>query len=133
MPMATTATKAFFLLAAAASLAALGTASTARAQYGNSGLGTVERCSLSGVNPADHPEIFGNPATARSYGFVQSNGSWSVAPGCRRGGARAASASAGPAPAKGRSAQAKGEPPLMSNGMCWLNTGGTHYRWGDCP
>jgi hypothetical protein len=32
-----------------------------------------------------HPEIFGNPAVAASYGFVRSrNGTWYVRPGCRR-------------------------------------------------
>jgi len=33
--------------------------------------GGVVPCSLAGVNPAHHPEIFGNPAAAQSYGFVQ--------------------------------------------------------------
>jgi hypothetical protein len=47
--------------------------------------GTVVPCSLEGTNPAYHPEIFGNPAVARSYGFVRSpNGTWQVAPGCHR-------------------------------------------------
>jgi hypothetical protein len=33
--------------------------------------------SLDGVHPAYHPGIFGNPAVARSYGFVTSrDGSW---------------------------------------------------------
>ena len=42
-------------------------------------------CSLAGVNPVLHPEIFGNAATAASYGFVRSaNGTWQVRPGCRR-------------------------------------------------
>jgi hypothetical protein len=39
-------------------------------------------CSLDGVNPAYHPGIFGNPAAARSYGFVRSPSA--VAPGCHR-------------------------------------------------
>jgi len=35
--------------------------------------------SLDGVNPAYHPDIFGNAATAYAYGFVQSpNGTWHV-------------------------------------------------------
>ena len=34
--------------------------------------GNVRPCSLDGVNPVHHPQIFGNAATARSYGFVQS-------------------------------------------------------------
>jgi hypothetical protein len=42
-------------------------------------------CSLDGINPAHHPEIFGNPAVAASYGFVRSrDGTWQVRPGCRR-------------------------------------------------
>ena len=47
--------------------------------------GYVSPCSLVGVNPAFHPEIFGNPAVARSYGFVKSrNGNWQVSPSrCR--------------------------------------------------
>jgi hypothetical protein len=41
--------------------------------------GSVMPGSLDGVNPADHPGIFGNPATARTYGFVQSSdGTWHV-------------------------------------------------------
>jgi hypothetical protein len=47
--------------------------------------GAVLPCSLDGVNPAYHPEIFGNPAVARSYGFVRSgDGTWHVAPNCRQ-------------------------------------------------
>jgi hypothetical protein len=35
--------------------------------------------SLDGVNPAYHPDIFGNAATAAAYGFVQSrDGNWHV-------------------------------------------------------
>lgn len=45
--------------------------------------GAVVRCSLDGVNPAYHRDIFGNPAAAASYGFVQSrDGIWHVAPNC---------------------------------------------------
>jgi hypothetical protein len=45
----------------------------------------VVRCSLNGVNPTRHPEIFGNAAVARSYGFVRSrDGPWHVQPNCRR-------------------------------------------------
>jgi hypothetical protein len=29
-------------------------------------------CSLDGINPVYHPEIFGNAAAAASYGFVRS-------------------------------------------------------------
>jgi hypothetical protein len=41
--------------------------------------------SLDGVNPAHHPEIFGNPAAAAAYGFVQSrDGVWHVRSDWRR-------------------------------------------------
>jgi hypothetical protein len=47
--------------------------------------GFVQPCSLAGVNPVFHPEIFGNAATARRYGFVRAkDGTWHVAPNCRR-------------------------------------------------
>ena len=41
-------------------------------------------CSLSGVNPAYHPAIFGNPEVARKqYGFVQGrDGRWHVKRPC---------------------------------------------------
>jgi hypothetical protein len=46
---------------------------------------SVLPCSLDGVNPVYHPEIFGSAAAAASYGFVRSpNGTWQVRPGCRR-------------------------------------------------
>jgi hypothetical protein len=46
--------------------------------------GYVIPCSLDGVNPVFHPEIFGSPAVARSYGFVRSaSGGWQVVRGCR--------------------------------------------------
>ena len=52
---------------------------------GDGGGSVVVRCNLSGVNPAVHPEIFGNPAVAASYGFVRSrDGTWHVRPNCRR-------------------------------------------------
>jgi hypothetical protein len=45
----------------------------------------IVRCSLDGVNPAHHPEIFSNPAVAASYGFVRArDGTWHVQPNCRR-------------------------------------------------
>jgi hypothetical protein len=45
---------------------------------------SVVPCSLSGINPAAHPEIFGNPAVAASYGFVRSrDGTWHVRSNCR--------------------------------------------------
>ena len=60
----------------------LGTASAALAGSDNDSEGSggyVLPGSLDGVNPTDHPGIFRNPATARSYGFVQSSdGTWHV-------------------------------------------------------
>jgi hypothetical protein len=45
--------------------------------------GHVKPCSLDGVNPSHHPEIFRDPAVARSFGFVQTrDGVWHVAPNC---------------------------------------------------
>jgi hypothetical protein len=46
--------------------------------------GYVIPCSLDGVNPIYHPEIFDSPAVARSYGFVRTASGWQVMPGCRR-------------------------------------------------
>jgi hypothetical protein len=59
----------------------LGTASAALAGDSNSdpGGGYVMPGSLDGVNPAFHPGIFGNPAIAKAYGFIQSSdGTWHV-------------------------------------------------------
>ena len=73
--------KHFIALATAVSLGALGPASSAWAQSGGYDYefegGYVKPCSLDGVNPALHPEIFGNSAVAREYGFAQSrDGTW---------------------------------------------------------
>ena len=47
--------------------------------------GAVTPCSLDGINPAYHPKVFGNPAVARTYGFVKApDGTWHVLPNCRR-------------------------------------------------
>jgi hypothetical protein len=47
--------------------------------------GYVVPGSLDGVNPAYHPDIFGNPAAAAAYGFVQSrDGVWHVRGDWRR-------------------------------------------------
>ena len=79
--------KTLVTLSLAAALGVLGVASAAASE--NSGRGTrggfVVPGSLDGVNPAYHPDIFGNPALARAvYGFVQArDGSWHVEPGCR--------------------------------------------------
>jgi hypothetical protein len=49
--------------------------------------GNVVPCSLSGINPADHPAIFNNPEVARNqYGFVRGpDGNWTVMPNCHIG------------------------------------------------
>jgi hypothetical protein len=60
--------------------------------------GSVNPCSLDGVNPAYHPEIFGNAAAARSYGFIQGpDRVWHVEGNCA---ARGSSSSVPTAPAK---------------------------------
>ena len=47
--------------------------------------GAVMPCSLDGVNPVYHPDIFGNPTAARSYGFVLGpDRVWRVRPDCSR-------------------------------------------------
>jgi hypothetical protein len=81
---------AFIALAVITALGVLGTASAVAGQddmneRGERG-GSVRPCSLDGVNPAHHPEIFGNPAVAaREYGFVRSrDGTWHVEPNCHR-------------------------------------------------
>ena len=46
--------------------------------------GFVTPCSLVGVNPAYHPEVFSSAAVAAQYGFVQGPGGvWQVRPDCR--------------------------------------------------
>jgi hypothetical protein len=141
--MAMTGTKAYALLAAVAAGAVFGTVSTTLAQYGGGSntYGSITACSLSGVNPAAHPEVFGNPTIAATYGFVQSHGSWHVAAGCRRGAATFAPAAAAFA-AMGEPIVALGEPvrggsgpggSIMSNNLCWVQNNGTLYRWGLCP
>jgi hypothetical protein len=71
-------------------LGILGAASAAVAagadrDRGRDRYGAVQPCSLDGVNPAYHPEIFGNAAAAATYGFVRSpNGAWQVVPNCHR-------------------------------------------------
>jgi hypothetical protein len=80
--------KSFAALAMATALAVLGAATagaTDRDDHGIERGGAVVRCSLEGVNPAFHPEVFGNATTARSYGFVQTaDRVWHVLPDCRR-------------------------------------------------
>jgi hypothetical protein len=60
-------------------------AASDRSDRGRDRYGFVVPCSLDGVNPVFHPEIFGNPAAASAYGFVRSrDGGWRVAPNCHR-------------------------------------------------
>jgi hypothetical protein len=73
----------------ALAIMALGAASSAAAAGGFFGDrhekgGFVKPCSLDGVNPVYHPDIFGNPAFARTYyGFVQGpDRTWRVMSNC---------------------------------------------------
>ena len=78
---------AFVALALTTALSILGAASAAAGEMRDRGdeRGAVLPCSLDGVNPAYHPEIFGNRAVAQSYGFIQSQvGTWHVAQNCRQ-------------------------------------------------
>jgi hypothetical protein len=73
--------KALFTLSLATALGVLGAASAVASEHGNRGDrgGYVIPGSLVGVNPVYHPDIFGNPAVAGAYGFVQSrDGVWHV-------------------------------------------------------
>jgi len=80
--------KGLFVTATTLALGILGTVPAAASDHnGNQDRprAYVVPCSLDGVNPVYHPEIFGNPAAARSYGFVQGpDHVWRVASGCRR-------------------------------------------------
>jgi hypothetical protein len=80
--------KAFVALAVTTALGVLGAASAAANDRDDHGIergGAVVRCSLDGVNPAHHPEIFGNAATAQSFGFYQApDHTWHVRPDCHR-------------------------------------------------
>ena len=79
--------KAFVALAVTTTLGILGTASATAGSDRDRGRerGYVVPCSLVGVNPVYHPEIFGNAATAYAYGFVRSrDGAWQVRPNCHR-------------------------------------------------
>ena len=79
---------AFVALAVTTALGILGAASAAASDRSDRGRerGSVVPCSLDGVNPAYHPEIFGNAAAAYAqYGFVRSrDGTWQVEPNCHR-------------------------------------------------
>jgi hypothetical protein len=82
--------KALVALAVTIALGVLGAAPAAgnedRPDRGDDRGGAVTPCNLTGVNPAHHPEIFGNPAVAaREYGFIKSrDGAWHVEPNCHR-------------------------------------------------
>jgi hypothetical protein len=84
-----TGNKVFVVSAMTTMLVVLTTTSLARAAMeegdkSNQG-GSVIPCNLDGVNPVHHPEIFGNPAVARSYGFVQGTDRvWRVDSNCRK-------------------------------------------------
>ena len=77
---------AFVALALTAALSILGATSAAAGgdrDRGNRERGYVVPCSLVGVNPVYHPDIFGNAGTAYAYGFVRSrDGAWQVIPSC---------------------------------------------------
>lgn len=78
------ASKAFGMVAIAAATA-LGTTTASANVFGDRNYrgGFVKPCSLDGVNPVYHPDIFGNPNAARSFGFVRSrDGAWQVIPNC---------------------------------------------------
>jgi hypothetical protein len=79
--------RSFITLSLAAALGVLGVASAAATDQGgrNRSGGYVLPGSLDGVNPAYHPDIFGNATSAYAYGFVQSpNGTWHVRADWRR-------------------------------------------------
>jgi hypothetical protein len=81
--------KTLVVLATTAVLSILGAASAAASDRGDprDRGGYVIPCSLVGVNPVYHPEVFDNPASARAiYGFVRSrDGTWQVEKNCVRG------------------------------------------------
>jgi hypothetical protein len=74
---------AFVALAVTTASSILGAASAVAndmdSGHGSEVGGSVVPCRLDGINPAHHPEIFGNPAVAASYGFVRArDGTWRV-------------------------------------------------------
>jgi hypothetical protein len=79
----------YFALSLGVALGTLGAASALASDHGGGHGdrgGYVVPGSLDGVNPAYHPDIFGNAATAYAYGFVQSkDGTWQVRPDWRGG------------------------------------------------
>jgi hypothetical protein len=83
--------RAFVVIAVGGALGALSVTSALSAQHHDTG-GHVKPCSLHGVNPAHHSEIFSDPDIAREhYGFVKSSdGKWQVEVDCRKHGHHAA-------------------------------------------
>lgn len=78
-------TKTKIALAIVLTLGAASAALASNSGENNMG-GFVVPGSLDGVNPVYHPGIFGNPAVARSYGFVRGHdGTWHVRPDWRWG------------------------------------------------
>ena len=77
-------TKVLAALAAASVLVILATDSATAGSDRRPRGGFVVPCSLVGVNPVYHPDIFGNPAIAKAYyGFVRSrDGTWLVQSNC---------------------------------------------------
>jgi Arc/MetJ family transcription regulator len=79
--------KALVAAAVTAALVTLGAASAAASDHERGDRergGSVRPCSLAGVNPVHHPEIFGNAAAAQSFGFVLGpDGGWRVSANCR--------------------------------------------------
>jgi hypothetical protein len=86
--VAMTGNKVFVAIAMTAALGVLASATWAAMEEGEKADrgASVIPCSLVGVNPAYHPEIFGDAAVARSYGFIQGpNRVWHVDINCTAG------------------------------------------------
>jgi hypothetical protein len=80
-----TGNKALVVIGITTALGVLDADSAAAKGRGSGHSGAVVPCSLDGINPVYHPDIFGNPAAARSYGFIKGqDGVWRVASDCRR-------------------------------------------------
>jgi hypothetical protein len=79
--------KAWVALVITTAMVALGAASARASDHERGDRergGSVRPCSLDGVNPTHHPEIFGNPAAAQSFGFVLGpDRTWHVRANCR--------------------------------------------------
>jgi hypothetical protein len=73
-----------FAIAVALSLLGISVAMASSVGDGRHKGGYVKPCSLDGVNPVYHPDIFGDPAVAKAYyGFVRGrDGTWQVQNNC---------------------------------------------------